>query len=111
MFKKTRFGIVGENGEVIRVDMTPEMISKARKLRLGEIENLPVADGTIDVIISNCVINLSPNKSRVFKEALRDLKKGGRLAISDIVMTAQLPDEYQSILQLYSGCISGSVYY
>lgn len=110
---------VGEQGKVIGVDMTPEMISKARvnvdkndyrnvEFRLGEIENLPVADHSVDVIISNCVINLSPNKSRVFQEAYRVLKKGGRLAISDIVMTAELPDELKTDLQLYSGCVSGA---
>ena len=110
---------VGPNGTVIGVDMTPEMISKARnnaeknhfnnvEFRLGEIENLPVADSIVDVIISNCVINLSPNKGRVFQEAYRVLKEGGRLAISDIVMTASLPEELQSNMQLYSGCISGA---
>lgn len=110
---------VGEQGKVIGVDMTPEMISKARAnadknnyrnvdFRLGEIENLPVADHSVDVIISNCVINLSPNKSRVFQEAYRVLKNGGRLAISDIVMTAEIPDEMQSNLNLYSGCITGA---
>lgn len=110
---------VGEQGKVIGVDMTPEMISKARanadkndyrnvEFRLGEIENLPVSDHSVDVIISNCVINLSPNKSRVFQEANRVLKKGGRLAISDIVMTAELPDELKTDLQLYSGCVSGA---
>jgi arsenite methyltransferase len=110
---------VGKSGSVIGVDMTPEMISKARnnaeksqfnnvEFRLGEIENLPVADSIVDVIISNCVINLSPNKSRVFKEAYRVLKAGGRLAISDIVMTASLPEELQADMSLYSGCISGA---
>lgn len=110
---------VGSNGTVIGVDMTPEMITKARKnaeknhfnnveFRLGEIENLPVADNMLDVIISNCVINLSPNKRKVFQEAYRVLKEGGRLAISDIVMTASLPEELQSNMQLYSGCISGA---
>lgn len=110
---------VGEKGKVIGIDMTPEMISKARnnaekdhftnvEFRLGEIENLPVADHVVDVIISNCVINLSPNKSRVFQEAYRVLKDGGRLAISDIVLTASLPKELQSNMQLYSGCISGA---
>lgn len=110
---------VGSNGKVIGVDMTPEMISKARSLaekndyrnvefRLGEIENLPVADGMVDVIISNCVINLSPNKKRVFEEAYRVLKSGGRLAISDIVLTAGLPEEFKSDMQLYSGCVSGA---
>lgn len=110
---------VGPNGKVIGVDMTPEMISKARinaeknhfnnvEFRLGEIENLPVADSIVDVIISNCVINLSPNKGKVFQEAYRVLKVGGRLAISDIVMTASLPEELQSNILLYSGCISGA---
>ena len=110
---------VGSNGTVIGVDMTPEMITKARnnaeknhfnhvEFRLGEIENLPVADSMVDVIISNCVINLSPNKRRVFQEAYRVLKEGGRLAISDIVMTASLPEELQANMHLYSGCISGA---
>lgn len=112
---------VGGNVKVIGVDMTPEMISKARsnaeknsienvEFRLGEIENLPVADETVDVIISNCVINLSPDKGRVFQEAYRVLKKGGRLAISDIVLTAELPQEIRNDLSFYSGCISGSSY-
>ncbi|MDQ7797624.1 MAG: arsenite methyltransferase [Candidatus Edwardsbacteria bacterium] len=110
---------VGDTGRVIGVDMTPEMISKSRanadkggyknvEFRLGEIENLPVADETADVIISNCVINLSPDKPRVFVEAHRALKKGGRLAVSDIVAFAEIPEEYKQDLALYAGCIAGA---
>lgn len=109
----------GEQGCVIGVDMTPTMISKARdnadrgkyhhvEFRLGEIENLPVADDTVDVIISNCVINLSPNKARVFAETFRVLKTGGRLAISDVVASTELPDEIREDLMLYSGCMAGA---
>lgn len=112
---------VRPDGEVIGVDMTPEMISKARKnaekpgfenveFRLGEIEHLPIADHSVDVIISNCVINLSPNKAQVFKDAFRVLKNGGRLAISDVVLTATLPESYLSDMNLYSGCISGAIF-
>ncbi|WP_172256824.1 arsenite methyltransferase [Saccharibacillus deserti] len=113
-------GQVGTAGRVIGVDMTPDMISKARHnaekarndivdFRLGEIEHLPVANDTIDVIISNCVINLSPDKQQVFDEAYRVLRSGGRLAISDIVTTAELPPEIKNDRQdLYSGCISGA---
>lgn len=110
----------GETGKVIGVDMTPSMISKARdnadkgrynhvEFRLGEIENLPVADSSIDVIISNCVINLSPDKPRVFTEAFRALKSGGRLAISDVVASTDLPDSIRNDLQLYSGCMAGAL--
>ena len=110
---------VGETGHVIGVDMTPDMISKARanaahagftnvEFRLGEIENLPAADNSVDVIISNCVINLSPEKPRVFQEAFRVLKPGGRLAVSDVVATAQLPDEMKKDLELYAGCVAGA---
>jgi len=99
--------------------MTPTMISKARdnadrgkynhvEFRLGEIENLPVADDTVDVIISNCVINLSPNKPRVFAETFRVLKAGGRLAISDVVASTELPDHIREDLLLYSGCMAGA---
>ncbi|NOY66408.1 MAG: arsenite methyltransferase [Gammaproteobacteria bacterium] len=112
-------GEVGKAGRVIGVDMTPVMISKARsnaektghknvEFRLGEIEYLPVADGEVDVIISNCVINLSPEKHRVFKEAFRVLKSGGRLAISDVVASIELPDEIRNDLELYSGCMAGA---
>lgn len=110
---------VGESGQVIGVDMTPTMISKARnnadkakfgsvEFRLGEIENLPIADHTADVIISNCVINLSPNKARVFTEAFRILKSGGRLAISDVVASCEMPAEMKNDLELYSGCMAGA---
>lgn len=111
---------VGETGQVYGVDMTPEMVSRARSnaikgrftntdFRLGEIEYLPVADQTVDVIISNCVINLSPDKQQVFDEAFRVLRPNGRLAISDIVTTAELPKEIKNDIGLmYSGCISGA---
>ncbi|WP_438446533.1 arsenite methyltransferase [Gorillibacterium sp. sgz5001074] len=110
---------VGESGRVIGVDMTPEMVSQARKnalkggfknaeFRLGEIEHLPVADESIDVIISNCVINLSPDKPQVFREAYRALKPGGRIAVSDIVTTAELPVDIKNDLNSLSSCISGA---
>ncbi|HET9886859.1 MAG TPA: arsenite methyltransferase, partial [bacterium] len=110
---------VGPTGHVIGVDMTPQMIEKARtnlaktelkntEFRLGEIEHLPVADGSVDVIISNCVVNLSPDKRQVFLEALRVLKPGGRLLVSDIVLTRQLPPEAQRDVSLYVGCIAGA---
>jgi len=110
---------VGNKGRVIGVDMTPEMIDKAREnarkgkyenveFRLGEIENLPVADGTVDVIISNCVINLSPNKKRVFEEAFRVLKPNGRLMVSDIVLLKKLPETIRKNVQAYIGCLSGA---
>lgn len=111
---------VGVNGKVIGVDMTPEMLDKARanaakegitnvEFRLGEIENLPLANSSAGVIISNCVINLSPDKQRVFSEALRVLKPGGRLMVSDIVLLQELPSFIQSSMEAYVGCISGAI--
>jgi len=110
---------VGETGHVIGVDMTPDMISKARnnavkgkysqvEFRLGEIENLPVANDTADVLISNCVINLSPNKPRVFQEAFRVLAPGGRLAISDVVATVELPESMRNDPALIAGCMGNA---
>ncbi len=110
---------VGESGRVIGVDMTHEMLAKARAIaarsgyanvefRLGEIEHLPIADDSVDVIMSNCVINLSPEKQRVFEEAFRVLKSGGRLAISDIVSMTALPSEVKKDLALHSACIAGA---
>ena len=110
---------VGAQGKVIGVDMTPEMIDKARtnakkgkytnvEFRLGEIENLPVADNSVDVIISNCVINLAPNKKRVFEEAYRVLNINGRLMVSDIVLLKSLPKSIQKNVEAYAGCIAGA---
>lgn len=119
-FLASRF--VGSEGLVIGVDMTPDMISLARscadeegyenvEFRLGEVEHLPVANSSVDVIISNCVLNLSLDKAQVFKEAYRVLKPGGRLAISDVAATCELPEEIKNDMSLISACIGGAVHY
>ena len=111
---------VGESGRVIGVDMTPEMVEKARakleedapgniEFRLGEIEKLPVDDGSVDVIISNCVINLSPDKRSVFREAYRVLRSGGRLAVSDVIAIRPLPAELTDDPEMHCSCIAGAV--
>jgi len=111
---------VGEKGYVIGVDITEEMVALANKnkeksgyknmdFRTGDIEHLPVEDGIVDVIISNCVINLSPDKEKVFKEAFRVLKRGGRLLISDVVAVSDIPDDIKADEKMYCGCVSGAV--
>ncbi len=111
---------VGKEGRVIGVDMTPEMIDRARanarkgkytnvEFRLGEIENIPAADNSVDVIISNCVINLAPDKKRVFREAFRVLKPEGRLMVSDLVLLNELPDVINESIEAYIGCVSGAI--
>jgi SAM-dependent methyltransferase len=111
---------VGKNGKVIGIDMTHEMLAKARdnarkgnysnvEFRLGEIENLPVADNSVHAVISNCVINLSPDKQRVFQEMYRVLKPGGRMMVSDIVLSKELPDFMKNSKKAYIRCISGAV--
>jgi SAM-dependent methyltransferase len=111
---------VGRRGRVIGVDMTPEMIERARKnartsglanveFRLGEIENLPVADGAVDVIISNCVVNLSTDKPRVFREAFRVLKPGGRMMVSDLALLKPLPAAVRKSVELYVSCVAGAL--
>ena len=110
---------VGENGKVIGVDMTPDMLTTARlnaekmdaknvEFRLGEIEHLPVADNSVDIIMSNCVINLSPDKLSVYRDAYRVLKPGGRLAIADIVTTAPLPEKIRKNMALVAACVGGA---
>lgn len=110
---------VGPEGRVIGVDMTPSMLRRARdnaaaggyanvEFRLGEIESLPVADASVDVVISNCVINLSPDKPRVFAEALRVLKPGGRMVVSDLMLTRPLPAEVRESVAAYVGCVAGA---
>ena len=111
---------VGESGKIIGIDMTPQMLEKAREnakkggfgnveFRLGEIENLPVADSSVDVIISNCVINLSTDKARVFREIARVLKPGGRIAVSDMALLGELPEKVKKRVDAYTGCITGAV--
>ena len=112
--------LVGPSGQVIGVDITSEMVDKARAnakkggyenidFRQGDLENMPVADNYVDVVISNCVINLVPNKRLVFKEAFRVLKPGGRLAISDVVLTRELPDFVKNSTRAYIGCLAGAI--
>ena len=112
---------VGPTGRAIGVDMTPAMVSRARKnaaegdysnveFRLGEIENLPIADQSVDLIISNCVINLSPAKPRVFAEAMRALRPGGRMVVSDLVLTRSLPDDVRQSVEAYVGCVAGAMH-
>ena len=111
---------VGATGRVIGVDMTHEMLAAARasaardgyanvEFRLGEIENLPVADGVADMVISNCVINLSTDKPRVFREALRVLRPGGRLMVSDLVLARELPESVRRSVAAYAGCVAGAM--
>lgn len=110
---------VGPTGRVVGVDMTPEMVARARanakrvgaanvEFRLGEIEHLPVADASVDVVISNCVVNLSPDKPSVFRDAFRVLRPGGRVALSDVVATSPLPAALAEALAAYTGCIAGA---
>ncbi len=111
---------VGNKGKVIGVDMTPEMVEKAKKnaqkgnyknveFKVGEIEDLPIPNNSVDVIISNCVINLSPGKQKVFREAFRVLKQNGRLMVSDLVLRKKLPDAIQNSVEAYVGCLSGAI--
>ncbi len=111
---------VGETGRVIGIDMTPDMLAKSRaaaeragitniEFREGDIEQLPVEDNSVDVIISNCVINLAPNKSKVFEEAFRVLRPGGRLAVSDIVLDKELPGHIRESIGNYTGCLGGAI--
>lgn len=115
---------VGTTGRVIGVDMTPDMVTKARRnietyarhtglsnveFRLGEIENLPVADSSVDVVISNCVLNLSPDKPRVWKEIARVLRPGGRVAVSDLALLRPLPEPLRRDLEALVGCVAGAV--
>jgi ubiquinone/menaquinone biosynthesis C-methylase UbiE len=111
---------VGDSGKVIGIDMTGKMIEKARRnaeklgfnnveFRLGDIEDLPLSPSVADVIVSNCVLNLVPNKAKAFNEAYRVLKPGGHFSVSDIVLQGELPDEFRHQAELYAGCISGAI--
>ncbi|HWC65649.1 MAG TPA: methyltransferase domain-containing protein, partial [Thermoanaerobaculia bacterium] len=111
---------VGESGRVIGVDMTPEMVARARnnaaklgsrnvEFRLGEIESLPVETGTADVVISNCVLNLVPDKRRAFSEIHRILKPGGRFTVSDIVVDSEIPEPVRRSAEMYAGCVAGAI--
>ncbi len=111
---------VGGKGKVIGIDMTEEMIQRARataseggyenvEFRLGEIENLPVEDNSVDIILSNCVINLAPDKDKVFREAYRVLRPGGRIMISDLVTEGDLPDEIKKSFAAWAGCVAGAL--
>jgi ubiquinone/menaquinone biosynthesis C-methylase UbiE len=110
----------GESGKVIGIDFTPVMIEKARtnaekrgynnvEFREGDIENMPVADNTANVVVSNCVLNLLPNKQSIFKEIYRVLKAGGHFSISDIVLVGNLPEKLQSAAEMYAGCVAGAI--
>lgn len=110
----------GEDGRVIGIDFTPAMIDKARiaaqkagfmnvEFRLGDIENIPVSDGVADVVVSNCVLNLVPDKSRVFREIFRVLKQGGHFSISDVVLIGQLPEAIRNAAEMYAGCVAGAI--
>ncbi len=110
----------GETGKVIGIDFTPAMVARARQnaevrgfnnveFRQGDIEEMPVSNGTADVIVSNCVLNLVPNKDRVFKEIFRVLKPGGHFSISDIVLEGELPAEIKEAAEMYAGCVAGAI--
>lgn len=110
----------GEDGRVIGIDFTPEMIEKARisaqkagflnvEFRLGDIENIPVSDNVADVVVSNCVLNLVPGKDRVFREIFRVLKQGGHFSISDVVLVGQLPEALRNAAEMYAGCVAGAI--
>lgn len=112
--------IAGESGKVIGIDMTPQMVDKAREnadklgfnnveFRLGDIENIPIAANRADVVISNCVLNLVPDKRRAFEEMFRILKPGGHFSVSDVVLRGELPDGLRNDAEMYAGCVSGAI--